>query len=38
MKDCADMVSNLRRVGKGFPVFDYDRYLSDKMEKAKAAA
>lgn len=33
VKDCADMVSNLRRIGKGFPVFDYDKTLAEKMAK-----
>jgi ferritin len=38
VKDCADMVAQLRRVGKGFPVFEYDKYLTEKMAKADAEA
>lgn len=28
VKECADMVSQLRRIGKGYPVFQYDQYTT----------
>lgn len=38
VKECADMVSQLKRVGKGFPVFEYDKHLLAKMKEEKAEA
>lgn len=30
VKECADMVAQLRRIGKGFPVYEYDQALLKK--------
>jgi hypothetical protein len=30
VKECADVVSQLRRIGKGYPVFEYDQILLEK--------
>lgn len=34
IKRVADYVSQLRRVGKGLGVFEFDRYLSEEAEEA----
>lgn len=35
VKECADVVTQLRRIGKGFPVFEYDHYLLKKFGAAE---
>ena len=34
IKTVSEYVSQLRRVGKGLGVFEFDRYLSDQIEGA----
>jgi ferritin heavy chain len=34
IKVVSEYVSQLRRVGKGLGVFEFDRYLSEELEKA----
>jgi ferritin heavy chain len=33
VKEVAEYVSQLRRVGKGLGVFEFDRYLADELAK-----